>query len=115
MTKEAIAKAFSTGEFEKTYDFIADDAVWVVVEENTFEGKQAIIENCEKVGAYFKTVDTDFKTFNVIHSGNKVVVNGTAEFLRDNNRISFVSACDIYAFNAEGQVQQITSYCIQRK
>ena len=115
MTKEAIAKAFSAGEFEKTYDFIADDAVWIVVEENSFEGKQAIIENCEKVSAYFKTVTTDFKTFHVIADGNKVVVNGTAEFLRNNKRVSFVSACDIYTFNAEGKVQQINSYCIQRK
>ena len=115
MTKEVIAKAFSTGEFEKTYDFIADDAVWVVVEENTFEGKRAIIENCEKVSAYFKAVTTDFKTLHVIADGNNVVINGTAEFLRNNKRVSFVYACDIYAFNTEGQVQHITSYCIQRK
>ena len=115
MMKVAIAKAFSTGEFEETYDFIADDAVWVVVEENTFEVKRDIIENCEKVSAYFKAVTTDFKIFHVIADGNNVVINGTAEFLRNNKRVSFVSACDIYAFNAEGQVQQITSYCIQRK
>ena len=63
----------------------------------------------------FKAVTTDFKTFHVIADENNVVINGTAEFLRNNKRVSFVSACDIYAFNAEGQVQQITSYCIQRK
>lgn len=115
MTKEAIAKAFSEGAFEKTYEFISDTAEWTVVEEAVYLGKQAIMEQCEKVSAYFKTVDTDFKTFHVIDAGNKVVVNGTAEFLRDNKRVSFVATCDIYVFNAEGQLQYITSYCIQKK
>ena len=35
------------------------------MEENHFKGKQAILQNCEQVGAYFKSVTTDFKTFNV--------------------------------------------------
>lgn len=115
MTKPDIAKAFSNGEFEKTYNFISENAVWTVVEENTFKGKQAIIQNCEQVASYFKSVTTDFKTFNVIADGNKVAVNGTAEFLRDNVRVSFVSACDIYEFNDKDQIRTITSYCIQSK
>lgn len=115
MTKEAIARAFSNGAFEKTYDFISDTAEWTVVEEAVYQGRRAIMEQCEKVSAYFKTVDTDFNTFHVIDGGNKVVVNGTAEFLRDNKRVSFIAACDIYEFNAEGQLQYITSYCIQKK
>ncbi len=115
MTKTEIAKAFSNGEFEKTYNFISDNAIWIVVEENTFAGKQAIIDNCEKVGNYFKSVKTDFKTLNIIADGNKVAVNGTAEFSRDNKRLSFVSACDVYGFNDKDQVETITSYCIQSK
>ena len=55
--------AFSNGEFEKIYDYIADNA----------------------------------------------------EFLRDNKRVSFVSACDLYEFNDNDQIQKITSYCIQQK
>jgi len=47
--------------------------------------------------------------------GNKVVINGTAGFLKDNKRVSFVSACDIYGFDDNNQIQHITSYCIQRK
>jgi len=115
MTKTEIAKAFSNGEFEMTYIFISDNAEWTVIEEDTFVGKQAIIENCEQVGSYFKSVTTNFKTLNVITDGNKVVINGTAEFLRENKRISFVSACDIYVFNENNQIQSITSYCIQSK
>ncbi|GCC52720.1 hypothetical protein SanaruYs_29580 [Chryseotalea sanaruensis] len=115
MTKTEIAKAFSTGEFEKTYRFISESAEWTVIEEENFIGKQTIIDNCERVGNYFKSVTTDFKTLNIIADGNYVVINGTAEFLRDNKRISFVSACDIYEFNDQSQIQKITSYCIQSK
>jgi len=113
ITKEK-SIAFSNGEFDKIYDFIADNAIWTVVEENIFNGKQAIINNCEQVGNYFKSVTTKFETIDVIPKNNKVVVNGTAEFLRDNNRVSFVWASDLYEFNENGQIQQITSYCIQQ-
>jgi len=115
MTKSEIAKSFSIGEFDKTFNFIAENAEWIVVEESIFKGKQAIIENCNQVGSYFKSVTTDFKTHNIIADGNKVVINGTAEFLRDNERVSFVSACDVYEFNDSSQIQRITSYCIQSK
>lgn len=115
MTKTELAKAFSNGEFELTYDYIADDAIWNVIEENIFAGKNAIVDQCNQVGAYFKSVTTDFKTLNVIQDENLVVVNGTAEFLRNNQRVSFVSACDVYEFNDSGKIQKITSYCIQSK
>lgn len=113
MTKQEIALAFSNGEFEKIAEYIADEAVWEVVEENTYAGKKAIIENCNQVAAYFKSVTTDFKTLNVIAQDNKVVINGTAEFSRNGQRVSFVSACDLYEFNENGQIRLITSYCIQ--
>ncbi len=112
MTKQEIALAFSNGEFEKTVEYIADEAAWEVVEENTFVGKDAIIENCNQVAAYFKSVTTDFKTLNIIAQDHKVVINGTAEFSRNGQRVSFVSACDLYEFNINGQIQRITSYCI---
>ena len=112
MTKQEITLAFSNGKFEKTTEFIAENAVWEVVEENSFVGKEAIIENCNQVAAYFKSVTTDFKTLNVIAQDSKVVVNGTAEFSRNGQRISFVSACDLYEFNESDKIQRITSYCI---
>lgn len=113
MTKADIAKAFSNGAFDKTTGHIAEDAVWEVVEENTFVGKKAIIEHCKQVAVYFKSVTTDFRTLHVISEKNKVVVNGTAEFIRDGKRVSFVSACDLYEFDDYNKIQKITSYCIQ--
>jgi ketosteroid isomerase-like protein len=113
MNKEEIAQAFSIGEFEKIYNFISDDADWTIVAEKIIPGKKAITDHCEQVSNYFKSVTTDFKTVNIITDGNKVVINGTAEFLRDNKRVSFVYACDIYEFNDKNHIQHITSYCIQ--
>jgi len=115
MTKTTIAQAFSNGDFEKTYPFIAENAVWTVIAENAFMGKQAIIDHCEQVASYFKSVTTDFKTLNIIADGNKVAISGTAEFLRDGTSLNFVSACDIYEFDANNQILNITSYCIEEK
>lgn len=115
MTKTEIAQTFSIGEFDLIVDFIAEDAEWEVVEENRFLGKKAILENCNQVAAYFKSVTTNFKTLNVISEDGKVVVNGTAEFIRDGKQVSFISACDLYEFNGEGKIQNITSYCIQAR
>ncbi len=115
MTKIEIAKAFSNGEFKKIYKFISDNAEWTVIEEDRFVGKQAILDNCEQVSNYFKTVTTNFKTLHIISEGNKVVINGTAEFIGENKSVLFVSACDIYEFNKKNQLKNITSYCIQSK
>jgi len=115
MTKTEIANAFSNGEFEKTNPFISENAVWTIVEEDSFNGRLAILAQCEQISNYFKSVTTDFKTQHIITEGNKVVINGTAVFSRDDKRISFVSACDIYEFDDNNQIITITSYCIQKK
>lgn len=115
MTKKDISKAFSHGNFEKTYEFIADNAEWTIVEENFFQGKQAIIDQCAQVGSYFKSITTNFKTLNIIAEDNNVVIEGTGEFLKDNKRISFVSACDVYEFSDNDVIKKITSYCIPSK
>lgn len=70
------------------------------------------MDNCRQVAAYFKSVTTIFKTINVISENNKVVINGTAEFIRDGKRVNFVSACDVYEFEKDNHLKTITSYCI---
>jgi hypothetical protein len=115
MTKSAIATAFSKGEFDQIYDHLTDNARWEVLGENSFENKQAIIKQCNEVAAYFKTVTTHFELLQVIEEKNKVAITGTAEFIRNGERISFVHGCDIYQFTEQGQLQSITSYCIQIK
>lgn len=113
MTKTEIAKLFSTGQFEVIYGFLANDVEWLVLGETRLIGKQDVVAHCKQVGSYFESVTTDFRILNVIADGDKIAINGTAEFLRDNKRVSYVSACDLYEFNPDGQIEKITSYCIQ--
>lgn len=112
MTKREIAEAFSHGEFEHTFRWLAEDVQWTVVGESFPDGKLAVIDQCRQVAGYFKSVVTNFKTDIAIADGNYVVINGTAEFIREGERVNFVSACDIYEFNNQGELQKITSYCI---
>lgn len=115
MEKELIAELFSTGRFIKVFDFITEDAKWEVVGENNFLGKKAIIENCEQVAQYFQSVTTNFVTKNIIANDRSVVIEGTAEFIRNDKPVSFVTACDVYTFNEKNQIENIKSYCIQQK
>ena len=107
MTQKEIAEAFSNGEFEKTFPYFSDTILWEVVGENKFTGWDEVIENC--------ILTAHFKTLNVITDLNRISVNGTAEFLKDNKRVAFVSACDVYEFDNESLLEKITSYCIQKK
>ena len=113
MTQKQIAEAFSIGNFELIYPYLADDVQWTIVGEDFFEGKKAVTDNCEQVASYFKSVTTNFNTINIIAENNRVAVSGTAEFIRDGQRVSFISACDVYEFNDNNKLQTITSYCIQ--
>ena len=115
ITQTELAKAFSIGEFEKTYKYLSDDATWMIVGEKTITGKQAILDHCGQVAAYFESVFTNFHTLNIVSNQHRVVVEGTAEFLKDDKRVSFIAACDVYEFNNDGQIQRIASYCIPEK
>ena len=115
MTQKQIAEAFSNGNFELTFPYLAKNVQWTVVGDAFFDGKQAVIDNCSQVAHYFKSVTTHFKTINVIAGDGRVAINGTAEFIRDGKRVNFVSACDVYEFNDDNKLQAITSYCIAEK
>ncbi len=115
MTLKQIAEAFSNGNFEMAYPYLADNVQWTVVGEDYFDGKKAVMGNCGQVASYFKSVTTNFRTINIIADNNRVAVSGTAEFFRDGKRVNFVSACDVYEFNDNNELQTITSYCIQDK
>ncbi len=115
MTQAQIATAFSNGNFELAYPYLADEVVWRVVGEDVFRGKDEVINNCKQVAGYFKSVTTNFITTDLIVDGTRVAVTGTAEFIRDGNTVNFVHACDVYQFNESNQLEAITSYCIAEK
>jgi len=115
LSQKKIAELFSHGKFDKTLNCLSEDITWNVIGENIFDGKKAVTKNCEQTAEYFKSVQTDFKTDKLIESDNKVIVIGTAEFKRDGKRLNFISACDIYEFNEQNEIEKISSYCIPEK
>ncbi len=94
---------------------LSDGIVWNIIGENVFNGKNEVMENCEQISKYFKSVQTDFKVEKLIESDHTIFVLGTAEFKRDGTRLNFISACDIYEFNNENKIEKIASYCIPEK
>ena len=115
MTIKEVATAFSSGKFDITYPHIATNAHWTIVGDSGYVGKNAIEEQCKKVAAYFKTVDTLFSLHRVIVDSTQVVIEGTAEFSKNNKRLSFVYACDLYEFDKDYRLTKITSYCIPQQ
>lgn len=115
LTQKEIAQLFSNGKFKETMSYLSDEIVWNVVGENIFNGKRAVSENCEQTSEYFKSVETDFKTNDILVSEHKVIIMGTAEFKRDGKRINFVSACDVYEFNEKDEIEKMSSYCVPEK
>lgn len=113
--EKRLASAFSDGKFDVTYAHLHEDVLWKVPGENEFKGKQAVIERCEEVAAYFTSLTTNFVTHHIIAEGNLVVVNGAGEFLRDGKRISLIEASEWYEFDGNEQIIKIYSYCIPEK
>ena len=115
LTLKQIAASFSVGQFDKVYQHLSENIIWNVVGENSFVGKKSVIDNCEQVAAYFKSVTTNFTTENIIVDHNRVAIEGTAEFVTAGKRVSYVWACDVYEFNDQKEIEKITSYCVQEK
>lgn len=115
MNIKSIAQAFSNGEFQSVFPYLADTIVWQVVGESEFLGKEAVMQQCLQVKAYFNSVTTQFETSNCLADGNKVAINGTAAFHINQKPKAFVWACDVYEFNEDNLLQSITSYCITKK
>ncbi|KYG75383.1 nuclear transport factor 2 family protein [Roseivirga echinicomitans] len=107
-----IATAFSKGEFSSVYDKLADDIEWNIVGESLLKGKEEVIAYCEKTAQYFSEVSTDFRLKSIVAENNHVMINGTAEFIGKSNKSTYISSCDVYAFEG-GQLREITSYCIR--
>lgn len=115
MTYTEIALAFSNGAFAKIYPYLHEDIEWQVIGEAVYSGKTAVIGQCEQTAAYFQSVTTIFTTEATLTQERNVAVSGTAEFLRNQQRLAFVEACDLYQFDEEGFLYKIKSYCITAK
>src|SRR5690554_1634696 len=109
--KKEIAVAFSNGQFDRCYQYLAEDIEWIIFGENQFRGKDYVIKHCEKVAQYFQSVETHFETFHVIENGTVIGINGKAEFRSEQKKIPVVNSCDIFEFDVKGLIKSIKSYC----
>ncbi|AIC95718.1 hypothetical protein [Shouchella lehensis] len=112
-TPKQVAEFFSTGNFNHTYQFLDKNVEWNIVGDKVLVGKKAVMDECRLTSNYFESVTTNFKLLNVIQEENYVVINGTAEFIRDNKLLSYIAASDIYSFDDQNMLQKIDSYCIK--
>ena len=110
-----IAREFSLGNFESVFYYISDNVEWEIIGEKFFKGKSDVISNCKQTAKYFNSVETKFNVNDIISTESKVVIIGTAEFLRNGKRINFVQSSDIYKFDKVGMIERISSYCITKK
>ncbi len=115
MTKSEISQAFSGGQFEKCLDYLTDQTIWNTPGEQFLTGRQEIEPFCKKIAAYFSSVNTNFEQLNLIENDRCVAINGTAEFIREGKRVSFVSSCDVYEFDLDNKFLSINSYCITER
>lgn len=111
-TKEEIATAFSHGNFEVTFPYLSEAIIWTVIGEREFQGKASVVANYNQTAKYFSSVETKFESLDLIAAKNKVVIQGSGEFLKDGKRLNFISACDVYEFNDSNELTKISSYCI---
>jgi predicted SnoaL-like aldol condensation-catalyzing enzyme len=106
-----ICEEFSKGNFEFAYNYLAQDIQWNIVGHELLTGKDQVVEFCNKTSEYFKEVTTEFRTSNIIVDSNLVAISGTAVFIKNENKRTEVSSCDVYRFE-DGMLIEITSYCI---
>ncbi|MBL8322841.1 MAG: nuclear transport factor 2 family protein [Acinetobacter sp.] len=106
-----IARLFSTGQFSRIEDALAEAAVWEIIGEQRIEGAAAVLKHGRAIEAYFSTVAHEFTVQAVHQCGNTVIVQGQALF-RKPDQDSRIAACDIYAFDDARKLMHIQSYCI---
>ena len=111
MTNQEIAEAFSTGKFQLTFSYLADNIEWNIVGENLLQGKENVMLYCNQTAKYFTEVTTEFKMDNLIVGGDCVAIDGTAVFTKKDGGQNYISSCDVYRFES-GKLKQINSYCI---
>jgi hypothetical protein len=114
LTIQQIAEAFSSHNSAATFPYLSEIITWNMVGNKMIEGKQNVIDTCHQSAEYLATVVTKFTKFKVVASDNCVVIDSVADYMDEQQEVSTVSSCDIYAFK-NGLISEITSYCIELK
>lgn len=112
LTTSQVAEAFSRHDFETAFPFLDELIQWNMVGVELVMGKPKVIETCLQSSSYLETVQTHISKFTVYAHDQRVIVESICEYLDQDHQVSKVASCDIYYFN-EGQLKEITSYCIE--
>ncbi len=115
LSKKEIAELFSTGKFEATFPYLAEEVIWKIAGDKQLNGKSEVVSICKDAALTESLSQTIITTEQVIKDDNKVVIKGSGEFIRHGKKVRLVAACDIYEFNADHQVESISSYCIEER
>lgn len=115
LSKKEIAELFSTGKFEATFPYLAEEVTWKIAGDKQLNGKSEVMSICKDAALTESLSQSIMTTEQVIKDDNKVVIKGSGEFIRHGKKVRLVAACDIYEFNADDQVERISSYCIEER
>jgi len=112
LNSDQIAEAFCSHKFTETYPYMADDLKWIIVGGEDLIGREAVIARCEQSAKFLESVTTTITQLKIIHADTTVVVEGAAQFLDHENKVSSVASCDIFKFS-HGRLVEITSYNVE--
>jgi hypothetical protein len=103
---ENLAVALSTGDRRTVSELVTDDVRWSIVGADVFHGREAALQELERVNG---DSIVELTVEHVVTHGKSGAVNGTIKY-RSRTR----AFCDVFEFgNAKGtSVSQITSYRI---
>ena len=109
---EEIARAFSEHRFAETYPHLAPAVRWTNIGAESFTGREAIVDACDRSAAYLAGVTTTSGYVRTVVGETAVVVDTRTQYTDPDGGTSHVASCDIYEF-ADGQVVEITSYTVE--
>ena len=75
MKMTEIARLFSTGQFSRIEDALAEAAVWDIIGEQQITGAAAVLQHGRAIESYFNTVAHEFTVQTIHQCGNTVIAN----------------------------------------
>jgi hypothetical protein len=111
---QQISEAFSGHRFAETYEHLAPDVRWVLLDHGAIEGKDAVVAACDSSAAEMSGLaSVEFSRFDSVAGDRLAVVDAEARYESPDGSVSVVSSADIYEFNGAGLVTTITSYAVE--
>jgi hypothetical protein len=109
-----ISEAFSGHRFADTYEHLAPDVRWVLLDHGAIEGKDAVVAACDSSAAEMAELPSvEFRRFDSVAGDRLAVIDAEACYESPDGSVSVVSSADLYEFDDRGLVTTITSYAVE--